>query len=152
MDPAVLRHAAMFAELSDEQLARIAAIARTETYQPGAVIFKELDPGDRLFLILDGEVRISREIPAAGEEALAILKTGACFGEMAVFDQPVRSTDAYAHSRCTLASIAQPELDVLLEQDHELGYRVLRAVVRSLAMRLRGANDQLRSVLAMSMF
>ncbi len=152
MDPAALRRAPLFAQLSESQLARIADIARAETYQPGALIFKEHDPGDRLFVILEGEVRISRQIPAAGEEALAILKAGSFFGEMSVFDQPARSTDAIAHTRCSLASIAQPDLDVLMEADHELGYRILRAVVGLMAARLRAANDQVRSILAMSMF
>src|SRR5438034_8136560 len=50
-------------------------------------VFKEGEPGNRLFLILDGEVRISRTIPGSGEEALAVLKPGACFGEMAIFDR-----------------------------------------------------------------
>ncbi len=148
----VLRQSALFADLDDAQRAKIADISRTQTYQAGEYVFKEGEPGNRLFLVASGEVRISRNIPAAGEEALAILKPGACFGEMAVFDRSERSTDAIANGSCTLITIARPDLELLLEFDHDLGYAVLRALVRQLSHRLRAANDQFRSLLAMSMF
>jgi len=154
MGPALvlLRRAPLFAELSEPQLAELAAITRSETYKAGDSIFKEGDPGDRLFIVLEGSVRISRQVPGAGEEAIAILQPGACFGEMAVFDRPDRTTDAIAHQACALLAIAQPDLDALLEEDHELGYRMLRSLVRLMAHRLSAANDQVRAILAMSMF
>jgi CRP-like cAMP-binding protein len=148
----VLRESALFATLSEAQRADVAGIARTQTYQSGDTIFKEGEPGNRLFLVAAGEVRISRNVPLAGEEALAILRRPACFGEMAVFDRSERSTDAYANGACTLVTIARPDLELLLEFDPELGYLVLKALVRQLSTRLRGANDQMRSLLAMSMF
>lgn len=148
----VLRQSALFADLDDAQRAKVAEIARTQTYQGGEFVFKEGEPGNRLFLVAAGEVRISRNIPAAGEEALAVLKPGACFGEMAVFDRSERSTDAIANGPCTLVTISRPDLELLLEFDHDLGYAVFRALVRQLSHRLRAANDQFRSLLAMSMF
>lgn len=148
----LLRESALFGALSDAQRADVAGITRSQTYQGGEIIFKEGEPGNRLFLIAQGEVRISRDVPGAGEEALAILRRPACFGEMAVFDRSERSTDAYANGPCTLVTIARPDLELLLEFDPELGYAVLKAVVRQLSTRLRGANDQMRSLLAMSMF
>ena len=152
MDLAVFRRAPLFTELSDRQLTALAAIARPETYKAGDSIFKEGDPGDRLFLIAEGAVRISRVVPGAGEEAIAVLQAGACFGEMAVLDRPDRSTDAIANRSTTVWAIGQPELDLVLEADHELGYRFLRALVRQLSRRLGAANDQVRAVLAMAMF
>lgn len=152
MDLAFLRGAPLFAELSDDQLTRITAICRSQTYTTGETIFKEGEPGNRLFVVVAGEVRISRQIPVAGEEALAILKPGACFGEMAVFDRSERSTDALAHQACTLASLARPDLELLLEFDPELGYRLLLGLVRLLSARLRTTNDQVRAVMTVAMF
>lgn len=148
----VLLTSALFAQLTDAQRAEIAKISRLQTYQGGEYIFKEGEPGNRLFLIADGEVRISRNIPAAGEEALAILKRPACFGEMAVFDRSERSTDAIANGKCTLLTIARPDFELLLEFNPEIGYLVLKALVLQLSRRLRAANDQMKSLLAMSMF
>jgi CRP/FNR family transcriptional regulator, cyclic AMP receptor protein len=152
MHPSFLRQAAIFADLDDAELLRIAEICREQTYQPGQTIFKEGEPGNRLFLIAEGDVRISRDIPGSGEEALAVLKTGACFGEMAVFDRSERSTDAISNGGCRLVTISRADLEMVLDLDPELAGRVLRAMVRLLSRRLRATNDNLRSILAMSMF
>lgn len=152
MDPALLHRSALFADLTDGQRAQVAQICRIQTYKAGETIFKEGEPGNRLYLVADGEVRISRQIPGAGEEALAILKPGACFGEMAVFDRSDRSTDAIANTACSLSTIARPDFEMLLEFDPEMGYAILKALVRQLSARLRAANDQVRSVMAMSMW
>lgn len=152
MDLALLRQTAIFADLDDTELGKVADICREQTYQPGETVFKEGDPGNRLFLIAQGEVRISRQIPGSGEEALAVLKSGACFGEMAVFDRSERSTDAISNGGCTLATISRSELEMLLDFEPDVAVKVLRSMVRLLALRLRATNDNLRSILAMSMF
>lgn len=148
----LLRSTALFADLDEAQLQRVLEICREQRYQSGEVIFREGEPGNRLFLIVSGSVRISRDIPNAGEEALAVLKPGTCFGEMSVLDRSERSTDAFAAEDCVLATISRPDLELLLEFDRELAYKVLRAFVRLLSTRLRATNDSLRSFLVMSMF
>ncbi len=152
MDLTLLRSTALFADLDEGELARVAEICREQTYKPGQTIFKEGEPGNRLYVILSGDVRISRTVPGAGEEALAILAKGACFGEMSVFDRSERSTDAFANSGCTLLTIARPDFEMLLDFNRDIAYKVLWSVVRLLSTRLRATNDNLRSLLAMSMF
>jgi CRP-like cAMP-binding protein len=152
MHEPLLRQVALFAGLDDAELAKIAEISREQSFHPGKTIFKEGEPGNRLFLILEGDVRISRDIPGSGEEALAILKPGACFGEMAVFDRSERSTDAISNGGCRLLTISRADLEIVLDLDPELAGKVLRAMVRLLSVRLRATNDNLRSILAMSMF
>lgn len=152
MDISLLRATALFAELDDDELGRVAEICREQRYKSAETIFKEGEPGNRLFIITEGSVRISRTIPGAGEEALAVLKVGACFGEMAVLDRSERSTDAIANEACTLHTISRADFEMLLDFDHELGYKVLKATVKLLCTRLRNTNDNLRSFMAMSMF
>ncbi len=81
-----------------------------------------------------------------------MLKEGACFGEMAVFDRSDRSTDAIANKDCRLITITRSDFEMLLDFDRDLAYKVLWSVVRLLSERLRITNDNLRSFLAMSMF
>lgn len=152
MDPAILRQTAIFKDLDDSELKQVAEICHEMTFAVGEHVFHEGDPGNRLYLVLEGKVRISRDIPGSGEEALSVLEPGACFGEMAVFDRSVRSTDAIADVTCTLATINRPEFEMLLDFDRELAYKVLWAVVRLLNTRLRSTNESLRAFLAMSMF
>ena len=152
MDTNLIKQAAIFADLDDDEVARIAEICKEQTFKFGQNIFKEGDPGNRLFIISTGDVRISRMVPGSGEEALTVLKVGACFGEMSVFDRSERSTDAIANTDCTLLTIARSDFEILLDFNRDIAYKVLWRVVRLLSERLRVTNDNLRSFLAMSMF
>ncbi len=152
MDLALLKQSAIFGDLEEAELGRVAEICKEQKFQSAQTIFKEGEPSNRLYIIADGEVRISRIVPGSGEEALAVLKKGTCFGEMGIFDRSERSTDAIANSDCTLITISRPDFEMLLDFDRDIAYKVLWAVVRMLSSRLRVTNDNLRSFLAMSMF
>lgn len=148
----LLRNVSIFRDLDTGELARVAEVCREQSFVSGEYIFREGEAGNRLYLIVEGEVRISREVPGSGEEALAILKPGALFGEMAVFDKGERSTDAISHGGTTALTISRGELEMLLDFDRDLAYKVLWAVVRMLSGRLRSTNESLKSFLALSMF
>lgn len=152
MDVELLRQSAIFRDLDEGELARVAEVCREQAFAKGAYIFREGEPGNRLYLITSGEVRISRNVPGSGEEALAILKPGACFGEMAIFDRSERSTDAIANGEVACITIARPDFELLLDFNRDIAFKVLWAVVRLLCSRLRTTNENLRSFLAMSMF
>ena len=152
MDVELIKQAAIFEDLEEDELEQVAEICKEQQFKFGQTIFKEGEPGNRLFIIAEGEVRISRQVPGSGEEALAVLKKGACFGEMSVFDRSERSTDAIANTDCRLITITRSDFEMLLDFNRELGYKVLWRVVRLLSERLRVTNENLRSFLAMSMF
>ncbi len=149
---ALLRNVAIFKDLEESELAEIAEVCREETFVSGEYIFREGEHGNRLYLIVAGDVRISRDVPGSGEEALAILKPGALFGEMAVFDRSERSTHAISNGGTTVLTITRPDFEMLLDFNREMAYKVLWSVTRVLSGRLRNTNDSLRSFLAMSMF
>ena len=152
MDPSLLKQAAIFADLDEGELLRIMEVCKEQKLQGAETVFKEGEPGNRLYIIAEGDVRISRNIPGSGEEALAVLKPGSCFGEMAIFDRSERSTDAIANTDCTLLTISRSDFELLMDFNRDIAYKVLWAVVRLLSARLRVTNDNLRSFLAMSMF
>ncbi|HEX9483318.1 MAG TPA: cyclic nucleotide-binding domain-containing protein [Gemmatimonadaceae bacterium] len=148
----LLKNVSIFKDLDESELAEISEVCKEEKYQSGEYIFREGESGNRLYLIVEGEVRISRDVPGSGEEALAILKPGALFGEMAVFDRSERSTHAISNGGTTVLTIARPDFEMLLDFNREMAYKVLWSVTRLLSARLRSTNDSLRSFLAMSMF
>ena len=149
---ALLRGVTIFQDLDDGELARVAEVCRTQEFVSGEYIFREGEAGNRLFLIIEGDVRISRVVPGSGEEALAVLKTGALFGEMSVFDHSERSTDAISNGGTKVLTISRSDFELLLDFNRELAYKILWSCVRVLSGRLRSTNDSLRSFLAMSMF
>ena len=87
-----------FAGLPAAYLRRIADIGSEEEHKGATTIFQEGDKGDKFYLIIDGAVRISRMVPGMGEEALAVLKAGAYFGEMALIDHSYRSAQITAET------------------------------------------------------
>ena len=148
----ILRNVAIFKDLDDGELARVSEVCKEQEFISGEYVFREGESGNRLYLIVEGEVRISRDVPGSGEEALAVLKVGALFGEMAVFDRSERSTDAISNGGCKCLTITRSDFELLLDFNRDLAHKVLWACVRLLSSRLRQTNDSLRSFLAMSMF
>jgi CRP/FNR family transcriptional regulator, cyclic AMP receptor protein len=148
----LLKNVAIFKGLDDTELGEVADVCRIEEYVSGEYIFREGEHGNRLYLIIEGDVRISRDVPGSGEEALAILKPGALFGEMAVLDRSERSTHAISNGGTKVLTITRPDFEMLLDFNREMAYKVLWSVTRLLSGRLRQTNDSLRSFLAMSMF
>ena len=133
----------LFEGLTAEGLERIAAIAGEESHPLGAFVFHEGEMGDKLYLILDGKVRISRELPGMGEEALAVLGAGESFGEMSLIDDTPRSADARVHERCRLLVITREAFEDLLFVHKDLAYEILWNFVKTLSGRLREANDKM---------
>jgi CRP-like cAMP-binding protein len=133
----------LFAGLKPEALNLLAQVASEETHALGTKIFQHGDTGDKLYLILEGRVRISRDVPGMGEEALAVLGPGQAFGEMALLDESPRSADARVHERCRLLAIPKDGFDDLLFLHKDLAFEVLWSVVRMLVGRLRETNDKL---------
>jgi CRP-like cAMP-binding protein len=132
-----------FAGLPPAYLRRIADIGAEEEHPSGLTIFEEGDKGDKFYLIIDGAVRISRLVPGMGEEALAVLRPGAYFGEMALIDDSSRSAHAIVHESCRLFVIRKEDLEDLLFVDRDLAYELLWNFVRTLSSRLRETNDKM---------
>lgn len=138
-----LARVAFFDGLTAEALSMIAEVTTEETHAAGTRLFAYGEPGDKLYIILEGKVRISREVGGMGEEALAVLGPGEVFGEMALLDESPRSADAKAHERCRLLVITKDAFDDLLFLHKALAYEVLWSCVRMLSARLRETNDKL---------
>ncbi|MCC7535322.1 MAG: cyclic nucleotide-binding domain-containing protein [Deltaproteobacteria bacterium] len=133
----------MFKELAPDAIELIAAIAREESHRTGTMVFREGDVGDRLYVILDGRVRISRQVSGMGEEALAILGPGDAFGEMALVDDYPRSADAVVHESCRVLVLDREAVEELMFLHKDLAYEILWSFVRTLANRLRETNDKM---------
>jgi CRP-like cAMP-binding protein len=131
--------------LSSKEMRLLATFSTEKRYAPGACLFREGDPGDKLFIVLDGKVVISKSIPGVGEEALAVLERGDFFGEMALVDESPRSADARAHDDmgCVVLAIEKRALDEILSLDVESAYQFLHLLCKILTHRLREITSKL---------
>ena len=145
-----LRGTPLFSTLNDEELAQIILIGRVVDFEPDKPVFREGDPGHAFYLIEKGAVRISRITPL-GEEALAILREGTFFGEMALLDDTPRSAQAITHEGpVRLIEFRTAELRALMEKETGLACKMLWALCRTLSARLRDTNDRFQSLFIMT--
>ncbi len=144
VDPAA--KLAVFREqgLSAEEVATLAGAMRAERFPPEAFLFREGESGDTVYVVAEGQVRISRHLHGMGEEALAILARGEVFGELNLMDAQPRSADARAHGAgCTVLSIDRSRLDRVLRDAPRAGLQFLTLLCRMQCKRLRAMNDLL---------
>ncbi|MDQ1493522.1 MAG: family transcriptional regulator, cyclic receptor protein, partial [Actinomycetota bacterium] len=135
----VLSKLPLFAALDDDAGAALRGAMRHETFERGDVIFDEGDPGDKLFAIIDGKVKLARTAADGRENLQAVLGPGEMFGELSLFDPKPRTAGAVAVTDTVLASLAHEELRPWITGRPDVAVQLLQA----LAQRLRRTNDVL---------
>ncbi|HEX3578613.1 MAG TPA: cyclic nucleotide-binding domain-containing protein [Thermoanaerobaculia bacterium] len=130
--------------LSAGEMKLLATFSSEERFREGSMVFREGEKGEKLYIVLDGRVRISKFIPGVGEEALAVLDRGDFFGEMALIDDKVRSADAKAHDGdATVLSIDRATLNEILSMDPHASLQFLNLLCRMISRRLREINEKI---------
>jgi len=130
--------------LSAAEMKLLATFSSEERFLAGSTIFREGDEGDKLYIVLEGRIRISKFIPGVGEEALAVLSRGDFFGEMSLIDDNVRSADAKSHeTEATVLSIDRATLNEILSMDPHASLQFLNLLCRMISRRLREINDKI---------
>lgn len=109
----------------------------------GDVLFREGDPGDRLYVLLSGVITISTRAPH-GTHRLVTAEAGAVFGELAMIDGAPRSATARADEAAVLLSLSAAGLARLEADEPRLAARLLENVLRHVATRLRISTDVAR--------
>ncbi len=131
--------------LNTKELSVLAKFSNEEIYNAGETIFNEGDVGDRLYIVLQGSVLISKDIPGTGREALSILQKGDFFGEMALIgNNHRRSADARAQEQGTTVLVINSQaLREILSIDTDSAYQFLTILCRILTQRLLEMNEKI---------
>ncbi|CAM2008481.1 cyclic nucleotide-binding domain-containing protein [Acanthopleuribacter pedis] len=144
-----LRQTVLFNELTEDELLEVVMIGCVKNYNADTVIFKEGDPGDTIYLVVSGSVRISK-MHNGTEEALAVLESRSFFGEMALFDRQDRSAYAIAHVQTSLFAITMQDLVALFDRNQAIAYKFLWAFCRTLTDRLRTTNEKFQVIMSLA--
>lgn len=129
----------LFAHLNPRELAEIGAAAREKSYPKNSVILFEDDPGDALYVVLRGQVKVVLIGEDGREVILSILKEGDFFGEMALIDDQPRSAHVIAMEESHLLVLHRDEFRKCLEETPRIALGLLQALSR----RLRRADDKI---------
>jgi len=139
MNPEELKQIAVLQAMDGEALARLAAALEQKDYADGQAVFAEGDPGDSMFFLVKGCIRIEKRAQATSEvhKTLAVLEAGDYFGEMALLDQKPRSASAVAAGNVILLRLSKPAFDQLQVGSSQAGMGVLFAMIRTSSERIR---------------
>lgn len=132
----ILQRIDVFSSVPTEQLQYLAAIAEEVRFDDGAVVFKEGDRSDALYIVLHGRVRLTQQ-----NEDIAVAGEHEAFGTWALFDDEPRLVDATAVEDCRSLRIDREDFIDLLADHVQITEAVLKTVVkrlRNLARRVGG--------------
>jgi CRP/FNR family transcriptional regulator, cyclic AMP receptor protein len=145
-----LKRFSIFATVPAEKLQKIIPIVKVAKYAHKQKIFEEGSEGDRLFLVSEGTVRISKFIEGVGEEAMSMLEQGTYFGEMSIIDMRPRSAAAIANADSEIWEIGREDFIDLLQSDRDIAFHVLWNLLKTLSQRLRDTNEKIKAFFAMT--
>lgn len=123
----ILAHTAFFAELTPQQLDRVSHLARIEEYPRDSCIYDLGEPAADFYVLVDGMVRFTIGLGNRQTHAGQILKRGEVFGWAAVVESAQkRIASALCITPCAVLAINGDQLLILMDQDHSLGYRIMK--------------------------
>jgi len=137
-----LRAIPLFRNLDEKDLAEVAGLLIDRKFPRDAVIFEDGSLGDYMYLIQEGQVKITKMSGDGREKILEILGPGDFTGEMALLDREPRSASVKTTTACVLLALSRQDFLGLLKQNHELTLEL----IRELARRLREADEQIRGL------
>jgi CRP/FNR family transcriptional regulator, cyclic AMP receptor protein len=144
MNPEELKQILVLQAIDGDALVRLAAALEPQDYADGQTVFAEGDPGDSMYFIMQGCIRIEKSTQAATatNKTLAVLEAGDYFGEMALLDQKPRSASAIASSSARILRLSKAAFDEMQSKNSVAGMSVLFAMIRTSGERIRRLSAQ----------
>ncbi len=144
---ALLRDNALFAELDQAAVERLASYMTRRRVRRGTTIFNKGDPGNGLMGVLSGMVKISVMSADGREAVLNIIQQGEVFGEIALLDGRPRTADATAMSDCEIMAIERRDFVPFLRSQPDIALRLIEI----LCARLRRTSEQVEDVMLLDL-
>ena len=144
---ALLGGAQVLHQLSEEARVRLARAGSAVDLDAGATLCQAGDPGDAVYVILEGEVEILTRSSDGQDVRISALGPGAIIGEMAVLDGGPRSADMVASHRCKLYRIPRGALLDVLRSDSDAAVEL----IIELSRRLRASNATLEATMRLGL-
>jgi CRP/FNR family transcriptional regulator len=129
----------VFSTLEHDDLERVSRLAVPRTFEPGQIVFREGDASDTCYVVRSGRARAVREHPDGRTITLATFGPGDIFGELAMFEDELRSATVEAVQLTEVVAVLGPDMRRLMVEHPEISVRLVVALGR----RLRETNDRL---------
>jgi CRP-like cAMP-binding protein len=143
---AIMRRVPLFHGIKKAGLVEFQKLIHKRSYKSEETIFWEGEPGVGMYIVLEGQVGIYKELGDDQREELARLKRGEFFGELALLDESPRSATAIATEQSTILGLFRPDLMELIERKPRLGNKFLFNLAMLIGERLKHTNDELQAL------
>ncbi len=143
----ILQKSVLFENLLPEEFEYLAEISQLKEYKTGDIIFYEAEPGNSLYVIIEGEVEILRKDAEGKLKAIAVLKSGDFFGEMSLIDKEMRSATARAKGDVKALVLTSENLHSFAKIYRNGFTMVVINIARVMSKRLRETNSKLAAKL-----
>lgn len=143
-----LKQVSLFANLADEDIRELMAAAKRRTFRAGEVIFHRDDPGQVLYMIKEGKVKICIISPDGQEISLAVFGKGECFGEFALLDGLPRSADAIAMEKVECYTLQRSDFHNAIMKNPKIAIQVLEALTK----RLRNTDNMVEDLIFLDVY
>lgn len=143
LQPKPLRRIRVFANFSDTELGIFMGYMDAVPTKQWDIVVKQGDPGDGMYLVLEGELRV-RMIIMSKETVLTTLSAGDFFGEVSLFDHGPRTADVVANQESLLLKISAASFTRLVNENPQLAAPFLQAICKTLTARIRADNKRFR--------
>jgi CRP-like cAMP-binding protein len=127
----------LFADLDSSDIARLAKVTVVREFKKGDVIVREGEAGVAFYIISKGTVDVVKGLGTASEQVVGTLKEGTFFGEMALFDNHLRSASVRAASDCECLVLTKWDFNAEMSQNSSIAIAMLGVLAR----RIRGLNE-----------
>ena len=132
----------IFSELDQDSLDEVKKISTERKYPKGSMIILEEEYGDKLFIVKDGTVKITRVNDEGKEVILALLGSSEIFGEMAILDGESRSANVLAQENCVLVVISSEDFIRILKSNFKVSF----GLMSELAKKIRKSDLQIEAL------
>src|SRR5579863_6790783 len=143
-----LKQVPLFTGLAEDEIQELMALAKRRTFRSGEVIFHRDDPGQVLYVIKEGKVKICLISPDGQEISLAVLGKGDCFGELALLDGLPRSADAIALEKVECYTLQRSDFHNAIMKNPKIAIQVLEALTK----RLRNTDNMVEDLIFLDVY
>jgi CRP/FNR family transcriptional regulator, cyclic AMP receptor protein len=140
---AILTRAGIFQGVDSRAVSALTEQLQWFDFRKGKRIFAEGEPGDRLYIIISGKVKIGRRFPDGRENLLTIMGPSDMFGELSIFDPGPRTSSATTITEVRTASMDRNALRAWIADRPEITEQLLQVLAR----RLRRTNNNLADLI-----
>jgi CRP-like cAMP-binding protein len=138
-----LSHLPVFRGLNEREIAEFVQAFNPQQYKDGEVICREGDPGDAVFVVESGAIRVSKKTEQGDVQQIATLQAPTVIGEMALLDEEPRSATVQAVGQVSLYRIDSAEFNLLRRNWSTAAFKVIRNLAGMLCRRLRETNEEI---------